>query len=272
MTQLTKAFEVIEALRRRFPPPAWAMFEGVSNGTGRHSRRWADALAMSVWPSRGLEIAGFEVKVNRSDVVRELRDPKKADEVAKYCDKWWLALGDPKLIKEGELPAAWGLLVPAGSRDGVTMKIVKDAKPLKPRKLDRVFLAAILRRAAEHYDEGRLRNALRGELYTTIHEQVELRFQKDIQILNEEKEQLRQKLREVEQQLQVASGSLMTPEMIGKALGLMRRLQGYRGSFTDLDYAENSLDSAKGRIDDIIKTIHEARTLVEILKTVEAPA
>src|SRR5439155_1127329 len=50
--------EVIAALRLKFSPPEWAFLEQCGNGTGAHCHRWADAVAMNLWPSLGLEIKG----------------------------------------------------------------------------------------------------------------------------------------------------------------------------------------------------------------------
>lgn len=136
---------VMQALRLRYAPPAWALFEEVGNATGTmHSRR-ADAIAMSLWPSRGLELHGFEVKISRSDWVRERDDPAKAEVIAKRCDRWWLVVGDEKLVHDGELPPSWGLLVLKG--DKLVTKV--DAPKLEAEPLTRGFLAAILRRAHE---------------------------------------------------------------------------------------------------------------------------
>src|SRR5690349_4873984 len=86
--------QIREALRERYAPPAWAFFEEVGNATGIRSSRWADAVAMGLWHSRGIDIHGFEIKCNRNDFIRELRDPSKAEAVAEHCDFWWLAVGD----------------------------------------------------------------------------------------------------------------------------------------------------------------------------------
>jgi hypothetical protein len=58
--------------------PAWALFGNVRNTTGSGSRqeRYADGIAVSLWPSRGLEIHGIEIKVDRQDWKRELADPE----------------------------------------------------------------------------------------------------------------------------------------------------------------------------------------------------
>lgn len=62
------------------------------------------------------EILGFEVKVSRSDWLSELKKPEKADSLARYCDRWYLVISDPKIVKDGELPPTWGLLCRKGDR------------------------------------------------------------------------------------------------------------------------------------------------------------
>lgn len=136
--------EVYAALRERFAPPEWAIFFEVANGTGSHGRRYADAVAMNLYPSRGLEVHGFEVKVSRSDWHRELVNPAKAEDVYRFCDRWWLVVGDAKIVKQGELPSTWGLIVPRGS----ALAIVTQAPKLEPQPLSRPFFAALTRRAA----------------------------------------------------------------------------------------------------------------------------
>jgi hypothetical protein len=135
--------ELISRLVARFGNPEWAFFEQLSNATGGGGSRTADALAMNMWRSRGLEVHGFEVKVSRSDWLRERKMPEKADEIAIYCDRWWLVVADASLIHPGELPPAWGLLGPRG--DGLVVLV--EAPKLSPQPLDRAFVAAILRKA-----------------------------------------------------------------------------------------------------------------------------
>lgn len=148
-----RAPDVVAALRTRFCPPEWAFMEQVANGTGSQGGRWADAVVMNLYPSRGLELHGFEVKVSRSDWVSEMRDPAKAEAVAKFCDRWWLAVGSEAIVQAGELPPTWGLLV---LEKGKVRQVVAAPK-LQPEPVSRVFLAAVLRRAQEHVtDEARV--------------------------------------------------------------------------------------------------------------------
>ncbi len=141
--------DLLVLLSARYAPPALAFFPAVRNGTGwaRRQVRTADAMAMGLWPSRGLDLTGFEVKVSRSDWLRELKDPQKADEIMSRCDYWYV-VAPADVVLPGELPSTWGFLVPRGPG----LVAVKEApKVAEPKPLDRLFLAAILRRAVESY-------------------------------------------------------------------------------------------------------------------------
>lgn len=134
--------DIIAVLRAQFPSPEYAFFEQVANGVGWGARRWADAVAMGIWPSRGLLLHGFEIKVDRADWKRELKNPAKAEAVYAYCDRWWIAA--PKgLIGKEELPPTWGLYEVADGRKG---KIIVPAPELTPAPMTKAFVAAILRR------------------------------------------------------------------------------------------------------------------------------
>lgn len=131
------------ALAKRFPGPEWATFFEVKDDAGSAARRSADCVAMNVWPSRGLKVHGVEVKVDRRDWLRELKDPAKSASIQRYCDFWWLAVGDAKVAKVEEVPETWGLLVLRGA----SLVAVKEAPQLKPALLQRGFVAALLRNA-----------------------------------------------------------------------------------------------------------------------------
>lgn len=145
MTPL-KTPEICAALRKRHDGAEWIYFEQVRGRVGFSSRtrqiRTADAVAFNVWESRGLELHGFEVKQDRADVLRELKDPGKSEQVQQYCDRWWLAVGSAGLIKDDELPPTWGLLVPRGK--GLIVKVQAPKLPAKP--WTREFIAAMWRK------------------------------------------------------------------------------------------------------------------------------
>ena len=145
-TAITSA-DVLAALRKRYSMASgWALLQEVRNSTGYAANRAADAIAVGLWPSRGMEIHGFEVKVSRHDWIRERDRPAKAEAIASKCDRWWLVVSDRELVRDGELPPTWGLLV---LEDG-TIVTGKEAEKLDRKPLDVGFLAAMLRRAAEN--------------------------------------------------------------------------------------------------------------------------
>ena len=141
------AAEIRVALRERYPDKSHALLFEVANGTGAQARRYADAVAMGLWPSHGLEIDGFEIKVSKADWTRELKDPSKSDAIARYCHRWWVVA--PKgVVPPGELPTPWGLLE---LQDDGKLRQRVAAPRQEPVDVDRAFVASMLRRAAESH-------------------------------------------------------------------------------------------------------------------------
>lgn len=131
-------------LHKRYPKGEWALAFEVANGTGANARRYADAVAMNLWPSRGLAIHGFEIKVSKSDWKNELAQPAKAEAVAKYCDFWWVVAPEG-IVCPTELPAPWGLLV---EKNGL-LHAVKPACQKETVPVTRSFMAALFRRVSD---------------------------------------------------------------------------------------------------------------------------
>lgn len=144
-----KTSELKAILKAHHDAREWAIMFEVANATGAGGTRYADAIAMGLWPSRGLHIHGYELKVSRSDWRKELINPSKADEIGKYCDYWWVVT-PPDIVKEGELPETWGHYE---AIDGKLVKKVAAVKNEYAAPLTRPFLAALLRRAQSVDDE-----------------------------------------------------------------------------------------------------------------------
>lgn len=131
-------------LRERHPTNEWALMFEVGNSTGFGQRRWADAVAVHLWPSKGNAVHGMEIKVSRSDWAREIANPLKAEEIEQYCDFWWLVA--PKgVVRLEELPTGWGLMEASG---GHLRAVVKPVQRREIAPLTRGFVAAMLRRAS----------------------------------------------------------------------------------------------------------------------------
>lgn len=131
------------AMSKRWAAPEYAVMWEVGEATGLTRGRSADAVIMSLWPSRGLELHGVEIKVSRSDWKREAADPTKAEAIAKFCDRWWLHTAPGVVDDLSDLPPRWGLR----EFDGAKWKTVREADITEAAHVTRGFLAALLRRA-----------------------------------------------------------------------------------------------------------------------------
>lgn len=142
--------KVLAALKKRWPEErgAHAWLYEVRNHVGFSGpERYADALVVSCWPSRGIWCAGVEVKVSRSDWRRELEDEGKAAAIMKWCDRWWVA-APAKVFELSEVPETWGAIVVEGAGDKLKSRVVKEAPKLEPEPWSRAFAASVLRTAA----------------------------------------------------------------------------------------------------------------------------
>lgn len=137
-------------LRRRYGTiggngQRWIFATHVRDAAGFSAVRTADAVAMDLWPSKGLELHGHEVKVSRADWLCELRKPEKATAVGRYMDRWWLVVPDRGIVRGDELPRGWGLLVCTST----SVEVVRQAPKLQSEPVNRSFLAALLRATAK---------------------------------------------------------------------------------------------------------------------------
>lgn len=80
----------------------------------------ADAISVDTWrdSGRGQCLHGYEVKVSRSDFLREVREPGKHEVWAKHCRYWWIVVPDTKVVTGSSgvpvTPYGWGVLVLRG--------------------------------------------------------------------------------------------------------------------------------------------------------------
>lgn len=141
MPRVTAA-DVKALLRKRFTKAEWALAFEVADAVGAgQGRRLADAVAMNMWPSRGLGIHGFEIKVSKGDWKNELHNPNKAEAVSRYCDHWWL-VAPQGIVQEEDIPATWGYLE---VREAKIFQV--KAAPERPAEpVTREFMAALFRR------------------------------------------------------------------------------------------------------------------------------
>ena len=97
------------ALARRHPiDKGWVFATKVYTSTGATANnsgglgglRQIDAFAMAVWPSMNYQRIAYEIKVNRADFLRELRDPAKRAQAYYLSDKFYFAVSPGIATKE----------------------------------------------------------------------------------------------------------------------------------------------------------------------------
>jgi hypothetical protein len=213
----TTANKIRELLKRRFCAPEWALFFEVANGTGAMRPRYADAIAMNLWPSRGLTLHGFEIKISRSDWQSELKNPAKAEEMAKHCDFWWIVAAKG-VVRPGELPPTWGLYEVDGR--GVTMRV--QAPQAEQPEITRVFMAALIRRAGEFDTQERRR--LQEEMTREIQETAERRVEDRVKDRTRRFEELKSAVEEFERESGLEISGWKGGKEIGKAVSIINSI------------------------------------------------
>lgn len=138
-----KAPDIVQAIRDRFADrQRYAVLTELARSTGfAYRATWIDVAVLNLWPSDGLLRCAYEVKVSRSDFIREIENPKK-NEWARECFHEFSFVTAPGVVKsEDEIPegAGWYVVGKGG------MRRKKIAQRRSSPKLDDNLLAAIAR-------------------------------------------------------------------------------------------------------------------------------
>lgn len=181
-------------LRRKYPADQYAMLYEVRDAAGFSAKRSADVMLIGLWPSRGNMVEGMEVKISRSDWLRELKKPEKAEAFFEFCDRWWVIAANPDIVKRTELPPTWGLMVPRGNGLGILV----EAPILKPTPVDRSLLAAMLKRACDTAADSPEVQALIELRVKNATEKVDARIDWATRNLTEENKRLKEAFAEFE--------------------------------------------------------------------------
>lgn len=122
----------------------WATFAELMEAPAGGQR--LDFFAVHTWRSKNYRAVAYEIKVSRSDFLREMRDPYKrafAERVSHEC----YFVAPPGLISSEEVPFPWGLMqsIP-GTR---SLEIVKRCERRVLVTWPMSFSVSIARRAAD---------------------------------------------------------------------------------------------------------------------------
>lgn len=124
------ATEVIAVLRKHHQPThrehQWAFFDEqkIGTGFGFEAQQSMDAWAIHYWPSRGNIAVAYEVKVSRSDFLRELKKPLKRKPALRLSHEFYFATPEG-LVKPGEIPPECGLIEIKNNKMYTTVKAPK---------------------------------------------------------------------------------------------------------------------------------------------------
>lgn len=130
---------------------AHKLFFEVKRSTGYiKPERFADALAVSLFPSNGITLTGFEIKASRNDLLSELRDLSKSDAIKQFCDYWILIVTDLEILKgKIKVPDDWGIWFISEFYAEPVFITERKPKQLYPKPTDRYFLASLLNQVNE---------------------------------------------------------------------------------------------------------------------------
>lgn len=241
-TKVTSAM-IKAALRAKFAAPAYQTFFEVGNDTGTKVTRHADAVSIGIWPSSGHVVHGFEIKVSRTDWLKEKADFGKSDPIYRFCHRWSLVV-PAGLVKPDELPPTWGMMTYA---DGKLREAVQPKK-LEPQSMTPGFVAALVRRAGG-LDEAvvaeavsRARNAWDVDYEARVKREIENALRSHKAGADEAKKFMAE--------LEEALGERIRPYQVAELAAAIRtvRKSGISSTYDGLIGVLNTLDNAKRKI------------------------
>lgn len=107
---MTTANDILALLKQRYSDPLrYACAAEVRSSTGTYDRRF-DFIAVNCWPSDGLKIEVFEIKISKSDLKHELEHPEKHNWAFSEIDTYWLVAPED-IVDIDILPKKWGVMV-----------------------------------------------------------------------------------------------------------------------------------------------------------------
>lgn len=248
------ANDIRKALREKYKDPDWFLGFEVGDATGLMVSRHADAIAINQYPSRRYEVRGFEIKVSKQDLKRELEESAKADALAKYCNYWFLVV--PKgLTDDMQIPEPWGIIE---YKDG-KLRQKKKAEYAK-NSIDFGFMCGFIRGIRRMNDNALADIVAREQKLTIEHLDMEVRSKLyDYEKLQERLERLK-KLTGID-----LTSKYYTDEMDIKAMALAKRLMSCHNDVvmaSRVDYITKDLQEVTGWIK---KTLQELKKFSDLM-------
>lgn len=219
--------DVLEVkLAEKYPRDRYALFFNVPDAVGTNANRRADAIAIGCWRSVGHSIDGFELKVSRSDWLREVGQVRKADPFVERCDRWWLVTSSPDIAKLEEIPACWGWM--ALTKGGLRVQRPATKLPGDPKYIDRLFAIGILRKMQEDMTRAPEVRQIIEAAQAKREEEIEQRVKWRTEHNNRRREELEHKIAKFEEQsgLKIDDWRLGNVAKLAKAIDEMTEYGG----------------------------------------------
>lgn len=235
------ADDIRKALEIAYPLPEWTLMFEVGNGTGANLRRHADGVALNMYPSRGYEVRGFEIKVSRSDLQHEIAHAAKAEEVCQYCDTWFLVV--PKgLTKDIQIPLPWGIIEYQEGK----LRIKKQAEKLNREDMPMQFIAGMIRARERTFHK---------QFAEKLEDEIKLRKENwkkgnawELERIKAENKSVSKKLAEVKEKTGIdLLGWEPTSEIIAK-LNAIHSMYDLKQTLSALSYMQNTAERVLGDI------------------------
>lgn len=205
-------------------PPRYVAAVQVNNGAGYSYTRTLDAIVLDTWPSSGIIFHGLEMKTTRSDLRRELRNPRKYREFEPFLDRFSVVAAKGVLGLD-LLPDKWGAYVLKDDGNLHTLRAplpLHDDHPDFPRGVVAAFSRALVERSLS--EDAKKRAYERGKAH------AEERAQRKIEDCKRKLNAMNQSMVEFEEKSGLKLKSWSAGEM-GEAVslimagGLERRLR-----------------------------------------------
>lgn len=234
----------------------YEVFFDVPDAVSTAQRRRADAIAVGMWGSTGNRILGLELKVSRSDWLREVRAVEKADPFLEVCDHWWLVTGSRSIAKLDEVPASWGWM--AMTDHGLRVEKPSPRLRAHTEQISRAFALGLLRKASG----SKLASAevqvvikkMRGDFDKLLQERVEQESHRNGQKLEELKRRV--------EKFEAASGLKISDWDLGAIGTIVKQIRemNYHGS--GLNAVARHLEGQQRELESLVESVKRARAAI----------
>lgn len=233
------------ALLLRYPRDEHVILQEVTSVDGA---RRADAIAIQFWASRGMEMHGFEAKASRSDWLRELKQPAKAESMFALCDRFWLLTESEDVVRDGELPPTWGWLELRGKQ--LRQKVA--APKLAPAPRPWAFIVRLLRKCHEEAKivEARQTNELHNKAFEEAQAAVASQHESRIATALARVDSAREDIRRAEEILGMPLGRWDSIKNLRAIAALVRQDQGPMEAIRKLRALHEDLGRALAAVDE----------------------